>query len=82
VSGFLGPGGLSELYYDFQTNWAIVGIETGRQPILEFYKLLLWDSPPDAAGVLTPLAQPQIDTGLGLGECPDLQASDDNNETD
>ena len=84
-AGPTGPcGPCSELYYDLQPE---KGDETinleDDQRFIEFYNLVFMESNRDADGVLTPLANKNIDTGMGLERMARiLQGKPNNYETD
>ena len=85
ASGPTGPcGPCSEIYYDFKPELGDDGIDLeddGR--FIEFYNLVFMQYNRDAEGNLTPLANRNIDTGMGLERMAQiLQAVPNNYETD
>ena len=85
ASGPTGPcGPCSEIYYDFRPELGDDGIDLeddGR--FIEFYNLVFMQYNRDAEGTLTPLANRNIDTGMGLERMAQiLQAVPNNYETD
>jgi len=85
VSGPTGPcGPCSELYYDFKPELGDGDIDLENDSrFIEFYNLVFMEFNRDAAGVLTPLANRNIDTGLGLERMAQiLQQVPNNYETD
>ncbi|MCP9851208.1 alanine--tRNA ligase [Cyanobium sp. Morenito 9A2] len=85
ASGPTGPcGPCSEIYYDFKPELGDEGLDLEDDSrFIEFYNLVFMESNRDAEGRLTPLAQRNIDTGLGLERMAQiLQAVPNNYETD
>ncbi|WP_287130011.1 alanine--tRNA ligase, partial [Candidatus Cyanaurora vandensis] len=85
VSGPTGPcGPCSEIYYDFHPELGEQGIDLDDDTrFLEIYNLVFMQYNRDSVGVLTPLAQQNIDTGLGLERLAQvLQQVPNNYETD
>lgn len=85
AAGPTGPcGPCSELYYDFHPERGLEGASLEDDTrFIEFYNLVFMESNRDAAGVLTPLAAPCIDTGMGLERMAQiLQRVPNNYETD
>ncbi len=85
VSGPTGPcGPCSEIYFDFHPELGETGIDLDDDTrFLEIYNLVFMQYNRDAQGVLTPLAQQNIDTGLGLERLAQvLQGVPNNYETD
>ena len=84
-AGPTGPcGPCSELYYDLQPGKddEPVNLEDDRR-FIEFYNLVFMESNRDANGTLTPLANKNIDTGMGLERMARiLQGKPNNYETD
>ena len=85
ASGPTGPcGPCSEIYYDFKPELGDDGIDLeddGR--FIEFYNLVFMQYNRDAEGNLTPLANRNIDTGMGLERMAQiLQGVPNNYETD
>ncbi|NDG23384.1 MAG: alanine--tRNA ligase [Synechococcaceae bacterium WBB_10_009] len=85
ASGPTGPcGPCSEIYYDFKPELGDDGIDLeddGR--FIEFYNLVFMQYNRDAEGTLTPLANRNIDTGMGLERMAQiLQGVPNNYETD
>jgi alanyl-tRNA synthetase len=85
ASGPTGPcGPCSEIYYDFNPELGDDGIDLeddGR--FIEFYNLVFMQYNRDAEGTLTPLANRNIDTGMGLERMAQiLQGVPNNYETD
>ena len=85
ASGPTGPcGPCSEIYYDFNPELGDDGIDLeddGR--FIEFYNLVFMQYNRDAEGNLTPLANRNIDTGMGLERMAQiLQGVPNNYETD
>ena len=68
ASGPTGPcGPCSEIYYDFKPELGDEGIDLEDDDrFIEFYNLVFMQYNRDAEGTLTPLANRNIDTGLGL----------------
>ncbi|MFL0777951.1 MAG: alanine--tRNA ligase-related protein, partial [Prochlorococcus sp.] len=68
ASGPTGPcGPCSEIYYDFKPELGDEGIDLEDDSrFIEFYNLVFMQYNRDAEGQLTPLANRNIDTGLGL----------------
>ena len=85
ASGPTGPcGPCSEIYYDFKPELgdAAIDLEDDSR-FIEFYNLVFMQYNRDAAGTLTPLANRNIDTGMGLERMAQiLQAVPNNYETD
>ncbi|MCM1984543.1 alanine--tRNA ligase [Lyngbya confervoides] len=85
ASGPTGPcGPCSEIYYDFHPEQGDqkLDLEDDRR-FIEFYNLVFMQYNRDAEGNLTPLANQNIDTGLGLERMAQiLQAVPNNYETD
>ncbi|MCP9772867.1 alanine--tRNA ligase [Synechococcus sp. Tobar12-5m-g] len=85
VSGPTGPcGPCSELYYDFHPERGDddINLEDDSR-FIEFYNLVFMQYNRDAQGTLTPLANRNIDTGLGLERLAQiLQGVPNNYETD
>ena len=85
ASGPTGPcGPCSEIYYDFKPELGDDGIDLEDDDrFIEFYNLVFMQSNRDAQGVLTPLANRNIDTGMGLERMAQiLQKVPNNYETD
>ena len=85
ASGPTGPcGPCSEIYYDFKPELGDDGIDLEDDSrFIEFYNLVFMQYNRDAGGTLTPLANRNIDTGLGLERMAQiLQAVPNNYETD
>ena len=85
ASGPTGPcGPCSELYYDFKPELGDNAIDLEDDSrFIEFYNLVFMQYNRDAAGALTPLANRNIDTGMGLERMAQiLQAVPNNYETD
>ena len=85
ASGPTGPcGPCSEIYYDFKPELGDDGIDLEDDDrFIEFYNLVFMQSNRDAQGVLTPLANRNIDTGMGLERMAQiLQQVPNNYETD
>ena len=85
ASGPTGPcGPCSEIYYDFKPELGDEGIDLEDDTrFIEFYNLVFMQSNRDARGVLTPLANRNIDTGMGLERMAQiLQGVASNYETD
>jgi alanyl-tRNA synthetase len=85
ASGPTGPcGPCSEIYYDFKPERGDDGIDLEDDSrFIEFYNLVFMQYNRDAEGVLTPLANRNIDTGMGLERMAQiLQAVPNNYETD
>jgi alanyl-tRNA synthetase len=85
VSGPTGPcGPCSELYYDFKPELGDDAIDLEDDSrFIEFYNLVFMQYNRDLAGNLTPLANKNIDTGLGLERMAQiLQQVPNNYETD
>lgn len=85
ASGATGPcGPCSELYYDFQPDQPAEGASLEDDDrFIEFYNLVFMEKNRDADGKLTPLANKNIDTGLGLERMAQiLQKAPNNYETD
>ena len=84
-SGITGPcGPCSELYYDFHPELGDENIDLEDDSrFIEFYNLVFMQYNRDAEGNLTPLANKNIDTGLGLERMAQiLQQVPNNYETD
>ena len=85
ASGPTGPcGPCSEIYYDFRPDLgdAAIDLEDDTR-FIEFYNLVFMQYNRDAEGVLTPLANRNIDTGMGLERMAQiLQGVPNNYETD
>ena len=85
ASGPTGPcGPCSEIYYDFKPELGDEGIDLEDDDrFIEFYNLVFMQYNRDAEGTLTPLANRNIDTGLGLERMAQiLQRVPNNYETD
>jgi alanyl-tRNA synthetase len=85
ASGPTGPcGPCSEIYYDFKPELGDEGIDLEDDSrFIEFYNLVFMQYNRDASGVLTPLANRNIDTGMGLERMAQiLQGVPNNYETD
>ena len=85
ASGPTGPcGPCSEIYYDFKPELGDDGIDLEDDSrFIEFYNLVFMQYNRDAGGTLTPLANRNIDTGLGLERMAQiLQGVANNYETD
>ncbi|KAK3282193.1 hypothetical protein CYMTET_10060 [Cymbomonas tetramitiformis] len=85
ASGPTGPcGPCSELYYDFKPELGHEGASLeDDERFIEFYNLVFMESNRDASGVLTPLENKNIDTGMGLERMAQiLQEKPNNYETD
>ena len=85
ASGPTGPcGPCSEIYYDFKPELGDDGIDLDDDDrFIEFYNLVFMQSNRDAEGMLTPLANRNIDTGMGLERMAQiLQKVPNNYETD
>jgi alanyl-tRNA synthetase len=85
ASGPTGPcGPCSEIYYDFKPELGDDGIDLEDDSrFIEFYNLVFMQFNRDAEGALTPLANRNIDTGMGLERMAQiLQAVPNNYETD
>ncbi|KZR87143.1 Alanine--tRNA ligase [Synechococcus sp. MIT S9509] len=85
ASGPTGPcGPCSEVYYDFKPELGDEGIDLEDDDrFIEFYNLVFMQSNRDAEGTLTPLANRNIDTGMGLERMAQiLQKVPNNYETD
>ena len=85
ASGPTGPcGPCSEIYYDFTPELGDEGIDLEDDDrFIEFYNLVFMQYSRDAEGTLTPLANQNIDTGLGLERMAQiLQGVPNNYETD
>jgi len=85
ASGPTGPcGPCSELYYDFKPELGDGAIDLEDDSrFIEFYNLVFMQYNRDAQGVLTPLANRNIDTGMGLERMAQiLQGVPSNYETD
>ena len=85
ASGPTGPcGPCSEIYYDFKPELGdeVIDLEDDSR-FIEFYNLVFMQYNRDASGTLTPLANRNIDTGMGLERMAQiLQAVPNNYETD
>ncbi len=85
VSGPTGPcGPCSEIYYDFHPERGDDAIDLEDDSrFIEFYNLVFMQFNRDAEGTLTPLANRNIDTGMGLERMAQiLQGAPNNYETD
>jgi alanyl-tRNA synthetase len=85
ASGPTGPcGPCSEIYYDFKPEIGDDSIDLEDDSrFIEFYNLVFMQYNRDAEGILTPLANRNIDTGLGLERMAQiLQEVPNNYETD
>ena len=85
ASGPTGPcGPCSEIYYDFKPELGDDAIDLEDDSrFIEFYNLVFMQYNRDAAGTLTPLANRNIDTGMGLERMAQiLQRVPNNYETD
>jgi alanyl-tRNA synthetase len=85
ASGPTGPcGPCSEIYYDFKPERGDDGIDLEDDSrFIEFYNLVFMQYNRDAEGTLTPLANRNIDTGMGLERMAQiLQGVPNNYETD
>ena len=85
ASGPTGPcGPCSEIYYDFKPELGDGAIDLEDDSrFIEFYNLVFMQSNRDAEGQLTPLANRNIDTGMGLERMAQiLQGVSNNYETD
>ena len=85
ASGPTGPcGPCSEIYYDFKPELGDEGIDLDDDDrFIEFYNLVFMQYNRDAEGTLTPLANRNIDTGMGLERMAQiLQQVPNNYETD
>ncbi|WP_115120148.1 alanine--tRNA ligase [Synechococcus sp. UW105] len=85
ASGPTGPcGPCSEMYYDFNPELGDDGIDLEDDDrFIEFYNLVFMQYNRDAEGTLTPLANRNIDTGMGLERMAQiLQGVPNNYETD
>ena len=85
ASGPTGPcGPCSEIYYDFKPELGDDAIDLEDDSrFIEFYNLVFMQYNRDAEGTLTPLANRNIDTGMGLERMAQiLQAVPNNYETD
>ncbi|MEY4745805.1 MAG: alanine--tRNA ligase [Cyanobacteriota bacterium] len=85
ASGPTGPcGPCSEIYYDFKPERGDDGIDLEDDSrFIEFYNLVFMQDTRDAEGTLTPLANRNIDTGMGLERMAQiLQGVPNNYETD
>ena len=85
ASGPTGPcGPCSEIYYDFKPELGDDGIDLEDDSrFIEFYNLVFMQYNRDAEGKLTPLANRNIDTGMGLERMAQiLQGVANNYETD
>ncbi len=85
ASGPTGPcGPCSEIYYDFKPELGDDAIDLEDDSrFIEFYNLVFMQYNRDASGTLTPLANRNIDTGMGLERMAQiLQAVPNNYETD
>ena len=85
ASGPTGPcGPCSEIYYDFKPELGddTIDLEDDSR-FIEFYNLVFMQYNRDAEGTLTPLANRNIDTGMGLERMAQiLQGVPNNYETD
>ena len=85
ASGPTGPcGPCSEIYYDFKPELGNEGIDLeDDERFIEFYNLVFMQYNRDAQGSLSPLANRNIDTGMGLERMAQiLQKVPNNYETD
>jgi alanyl-tRNA synthetase len=85
ASGPTGPcGPCSEIYYDFKPELGDEAIDLEDDSrFIEFYNLVFMQYNRDAGGTLTPLANRNIDTGMGLERMAQiLQQVPNNYETD
>ncbi len=85
ASGPTGPcGPCSEIYYDFKPELGNEGIDLEDDDrFIEFYNLVFMQYNRDAQGSLSPLANRNIDTGMGLERMAQiLQKVPNNYETD
>ncbi len=85
ASGPTGPcGPCSEIYYDFKPELGDEGLDLEDDSrFIEFYNLVFMQFNRDAQGVLTPLENRNIDTGMGLERMAQiLQGVPNNYETD
>ncbi|MDJ0617075.1 MAG: alanine--tRNA ligase [Calothrix sp. MO_192.B10] len=85
ASGATGPcGPCSEIYYDFHPELGDDNIDLEDDSrFIEFYNLVFMESNRDGDGNLTPLANKNIDTGMGLERMAQiLQQVPNNYETD
>jgi len=85
ASGPTGPcGPCSEIYYDFKPELGDEAIDLEDDSrFIEFYNLVFMQYNRDASGTLTPLANRNIDTGMGLERMAQiLQVVPNNYETD
>jgi alanyl-tRNA synthetase len=85
ASGPTGPcGPCSEIYYDFKPELGDDAIDLEDDSrFIEFYNLVFMQYNRDAEGTLTPLANRNIDTGMGLERMAQiLQQVPNNYETD
>ena len=85
TSGPTGPcGPCSEIYYDFKPELGNEGIDLEDDTrFIEFYNLVFMQYNRDHLGTLTPLANCNIDTGMGLERMAQiLQRVPNNYETD
>ncbi len=85
ASGPTGPcGPCSEIYYDFNPEFGDESIDLeDDQRFIEFYNLVFMEYNRDAEGVLSKLANCNIDTGMGLERMAQiLQGVTNNYETD
>jgi alanyl-tRNA synthetase len=85
ASGPTGPcGPCSEIYYDFKPELGDDAIDLEDDSrFIEFYNLVFMQYNRDAEGTLTPLANRNIDTGMGLERMAQiLQRVPNNYETD
>ncbi|WP_413441806.1 alanine--tRNA ligase [Synechococcus sp. MIT S1220] len=85
ASGPTGPcGPCSEIYYDFKPELGNEGIDLEDEDrFIEFYNLVFMQYNRDAQGSLSPLANRNIDTGMGLERMAQiLQKVPNNYETD
>ncbi len=85
AAGPTGPcGPCSEIYYDFKPEIgdSLINLEDDSR-FLEFYNLVFMQYNRDASGTITPLANCNIDTGMGLERMAQiLQQVPNNYETD
>ena len=85
AAGPTGPcGPCSELYYDFHPERGVAGADLEDDSrFIEFYNLVFMELNRDAEGVMTPLKNKNIDTGMGLERMAQiLQGVPNNYETD
>ena len=71
ASGRRAPVACSEIYYDFKPELGDDGIDLEDDDrFIEFYNLVFMQYNRDAEGTLTPLANRNIDTGMGWSGWP------------